>query len=123
MSSDLYKYSVKFLLLRGTVMTKLYTKTNSNWIRKGGLVAFSSESKNSLYIFCVTEISSEQARFNVSRVYGDDSKIKFYQKDSELYAYYNTSIKDSISVYGFSSENIELFNGNLDETFTEVEIS
>lgn len=123
MSADLYKYSVKYFVVQGTKMAKLYNKTNSRWTRKGGLVSFSDEAKSSLYAFCVVEIAGEQTLFKVSRVYGDDSRIKFYQKDSELYMYYNTVSDNNISVIGFSSENIEYSNNALDDTFTEVEIS
>lgn len=123
MSADLYKYSVKYFVVQGTKMAKLYNKTNSRWTRKGGLVSFSDETKSSLYAFCVVEIAGEQTLFKVSRVYGDDSRIKFYQKDSELYMYYNSTIANNISVIGFSSENIEYSNNTLDDTFTEVEIS
>lgn len=123
MSADSYKYSVKYFIVQGTKMAKLYTKSNSRWTRKGGLVCFSDESKSSLYVFCVVEIDGEQPLFNVSRIYGDDSRIKFYQKDSELYMYYNTNSANNISVSGFSSGNIEYSNNTLDGTFTEVEIS
>lgn len=123
MSAGSYKYSVKYFIVQGTRMAKLYTKSNSTWARKGGLVCLSDESKSSLYVFCVVEIAGEQPLFNVSRIYGDDSRIKFYQKDSELYMYYNSQISKNISVIGFSSENIEYSNNTLDDTFTEVEIS
>ena len=123
MSANLYKNSVKHFTITGTRMAKLYTKSNSNWERKGGLVSFSDEAKSSLYAFCVVEIAGEQTLFKVSRVYGDDSRIKFYQKDSELYMYYNSVIGNNISVIGFSSENIKYSNNTLDGTFTEVEIS
>ena len=104
-------------------MAKLYNKTNSSWTRKGGLVSFSDEAKSSLYAFCVVEIAGKQPLFKVSRVYGDDSRIEFYQKDSELYMYYNTDERNNISVIGFSSENIELSKNKLDDTFTKVEVS
>lgn len=123
MSADSYKYSVKYFIVQGTKMAKLYTKSNSRWMRKGGLVCFSDESKSSLYVFCVVETAGEQTLFNVSRIYGDDSRIKFYQKDSELYMYYNTQASNNISVIGFSSENIEYLDRTLDDSFTEVEIS
>ena len=123
MSADLYKYSVKYFIVQGTGMAKLYNKTNSSWTRKGGLVSFSDEAKSSLYAFCVVEIAGKQPLFKVSRVYGDDSRIEFYQKDSELYMYYNTDERNNISVIGFSSENIELSKNKLDDTFTKVEVS
>lgn len=123
MSADSYKYSVKYFIVQGTEMAKLYTKSNSRWTRKGGLVCFSDEAKSSLYVFCVVEIAGEQPLFNVSRIYGNDSRIKFYQKDSELYMYYNADVRANISVIGFSSGNIESYSGKLDDTFTKVEIS
>ena len=123
MSADLYKYSVKYFVVQGTKMVKLYNKTNSRWTRKGGLICLSDESKGSLYSFCVVEISGNPTKFSVYKIFGDDSRIEFYQKNSELYMYYNSSIANNISVIGFSSENIEYSNNTLDGTFTEVEIS
>ena len=123
MSADLYKYSVKHLTVIGTRMVKLYTKSNSNWTRKGGLVCFSTENGSWLYSFCIVEITDSPTRIQVSRIYGDNSKIEFYQKDSELYMYYNTDEGNNISVIGFSSGNIESYSGKLDDTFTKVEVS
>ena len=123
MSADLYKYSVKHFTVTGTRMVKLYTKSNSNWTRKGGLVCFSTENGSWLYSFCIVEITDSPTRIQVSRIYGDNSKIEFYQKDSELYMYYNTDETNNISVIGFSSNNIESYSGKLDDTFTKVEIS
>ena len=123
MSADLYKYSVKYFIVQGTRMAKLYNKTNSRWTRKGGLVSFSDETKSSLYAFCVVEIPDEPTKFSVYKIFGDDSRIEFYQKNSELYVYFNTSASNNISVIGFSSENIEYSNNTLDGTFTEVKIS
>ena len=123
MSADLYKYSVKSFYITGTQMAKLYTKSNTNWIRKGGLVCFQNENKSSLFSFCIVEITDSPTRIQVSRIYGDDSSIEFYQKNSELYAYYNSGVENNISVIGFSGENIELSKNKLDDTFTKVEIS
>ena len=104
-------------------MVKLYTKSNSSWTRKGGLVCFSTENGSWLYSFCIVEITDSPTRIQVSGIYGDNSKIEFYQKDSELYMYYNTDETNNISVIGFSSNNIESYSGKLDDTFTKVEIS
>ena len=123
MSSGLYRYSVKYNTLMGTKMVKLYSKTSSNWIRKGGLICLSDESKGSLYSFCVIEISGKPTKFSVYKIFGNDSKIEFYQKDSELYMYYNKDEGNNISVIGFSSGNIESYSGKLDGTFTKVEVS
>ena len=123
MSADLYKYSVKHFTVIGTRMVKLYTKSNTNWTRKGGLVCFSSENGSWLYSFCIVEITDIPMKIQVSRIYGDVSKIEFYQKNSELYAYYNTDGTNNISVIGFSSGNIESYSGKLDGTFTKVEVS
>ena len=123
MSADLYKYSVKYFVVQGTKMVKLYNKTNSSWARKGGLVSFSDEAKSSLYAFCVVEIAGKQTLYKVSRVYGNDSRIEFYQKNSELYVYFNTGTSDNISLIGFSSGNIVLTVNTLDGTFTKIEIS
>ena len=123
MSADLYKYSVKHLTVIGTRMVKLYTKSNSNWRRKGGLVCFSTENGSWLYSFCIVEITDSPTKIQVSRIYGDNSKIEFYQKDSELYMYYNTDEMNNISAIGFSSGNIESYSGKLDDTFTKVEVS
>ena len=123
MSADLYKYSVKSFYITGTQMAKLYTKSNTNWIRKGGLVCFQDEKKSCLFSFCIVEITDSPMKIQVSRIYGDNSKIEFYQKDSELYMYYNTEEGNNISVIGFSSNNIESYSGKLDDTFTKVEIS
>ena len=122
MSADLYKYSVKYFVVQGTKMAKLYNKTNSRWTRKGGLVSFSDETKSSLYAFCVVEIAGEQTLYKVSRVYGDDSRIEFYQKNSELYVYFNTSASNNISLIGFSSGNIVQTDNTLDGTFTKIGI-
>ena len=123
MSADLYKYSVKHLTVIGTRMVKLYTKSNSNWRRKGGLVCFSTENGSWLYSFCIVERTDSPMKIQVSRIYGDNSKIEFYQKDSELYMYYNTDEMNNISAIGFSSGNIESYSGKLDDTFTKVEVS
>lgn len=123
MSSDLYKYSVKHFTITGTQMIKLYTKSNTNWTRKGGLVCFQNENRSSLYSFCIVEINDSPTKIQVSRIYGDDSSIEFYKKNSELYAYYNSVIDNNISVIGFSGGNIELSKNKLDDTFTKVEIS
>lgn len=123
MSADLYKYSVKYNLLMGTKMVKLYSKTSSNWTRKGGLICLSDESKGSLYSFCVVEISGNPTKFSVYKIFGDDSRIEFYQKNSELYVYFNTEASNNISLIGFSSGNIESYSGKLDGTFTKVEVS
>ena len=104
-------------------MVKLYTKSNSNWRRKGGLVCFSTENGSWLYSFCIVEITDSPTKIQVSRIYGDNSKIEFYQKDSELYMYYNTDEMNNISAIGFSSGNIESYSGKLDDTFTKVEVS
>ena len=123
MSADIYKYSVKHFTVTGTQMVKLYTKSNSNWMRKGGLVCLSTEHGSWLYSFCVTEIINRPTKIQVSRIYGDNSRMEFYQKDSELYMYYNTAKESNISVIGFSSGNIESYSGKLDDTFTKVGIS
>lgn len=123
MSADLYKYSVKHFTVIGTRMVKLYTKSNSNWMRKGGLVCISSENGSWLYSFCIVEKTNSPTKIQVSGIYGDNSKIEFYQKDSELYMYYNTDEGNNISVIGFSSGNIESYSGKLDDTFMRVEIS
>lgn len=123
MSADLYKYSVKYFLVTGTQMVKLYTKSNTTWMRRGGLVCISTENGSWLYSFCIVEITDRATKIQVSRIYGGNSKIEFYQKDSELYMYYNTDAGDNISVIGFSSGNIELYRGKLDDTFTKVEVS
>ena len=123
MSADLYKYSVKSFYITGTQMAKLYTKSNTNWIRKGGLVCFSNENGTWLYSFCIVERTDSPMKIQVSRIYGDDSNIEFYQKNYELYAYYKSGTENNISVIGFSGENIELSKNKLDDTFTKVEIS
>lgn len=123
MSADLYKYSVKYFLVTGTQMVKLYTKSNTTWMRRGGLVCISTENGSWLYSFCIVEITDRDTKIQVSGIYGDNSKIEFYQKDSELYMYYNTDETNNISVIGFSSNNIESYSGKLDDTFTKVEIS
>ncbi|OUP37394.1 hypothetical protein [Bacteroides sp. An19] len=123
MSADLYKYSVKYFFVQGTKMAKLYTKSNSRWIRKGGLICLSDESKGSLYSFCVVEISGEPTKFFVYKIFGDDSRIEFYQKNSELYVYFNTEASNNISLIGFSSENIVYTDNTLDGTFTKIGIS
>lgn len=123
MSADLYKYSVKYFFVHGTKMAKLYTKSNSSWIRKGGLICLSDESKGSLYSFCVIEISGGPTKFFVYKIFGDDSRIEFYQKNSELYVYFNASASNNISLIGFSSENIVYTDNTLDGTFTKIGIS
>ena len=123
MSANLYKYSVKYLPVSGTQMVKLYTKSNTTWRRKGGFVCLSNENSSWLYSFCIVEIADAPTKFQVSRIYGGYSEIEFYQKDSELYLYYNTSGANNISVIGFSSGNIESYSGKLDGTFTKVEVS
>ena len=123
MSADLYKYSVKYFLVTGTQMVKLYTKSNTTWMRRGGLVCISTENGSWLYSFCIVEITNSPTKIQVSEIYGDNSKIEFYQKDSELYMYYNTDEGNNISVIGFSSGNIESYSGKLDDTFMRVEIS
>ena len=123
MSADLYKYSVKSFNITGTGMAKLYTKSNSSWVRKGGLICLSDESKGSLYSFCVVEISGAPTKFSVYKIFGDDSRIEFYQKNSELYVYFNTEARNNISLIGFSSGNIVHTYNTLDGTFTKVEVS
>ena len=123
MSSGLYRYSVKYNTLMGTKMVKLYSKTSSNWTRKGGLICLSDESKGSLYSFCVIEISGNPTKFSVYKIFGNDSRIEFYQKNSELYVYFNTSASNNISLIGFSSGNIVQTDNTLDGTFTKIGIS
>lgn len=83
----------------------------------------SDESKGSLYSFCVVEISGEPTKFFVYKIFGDDSRIEFYQKNSELYVYFNTEASNNISLIGFSSENIVYTDNTLDGTFTKIGIS
>ena len=107
----------------GTKMVKLYSKTSSNWTRKGGLICLSDEYKGSLYSFCVIEISGNPTKFSVYKIFGNDSRIEFYQKNSELYVYFNTDASNNISLIGFSFGNIVQTDNTLDGTFTKIGIS